>query len=131
MAMISKVPFQLTGRYAELNKWEVINGPGDARPTAMQVVKDEDRIGNMKGKVVIVTGVSSGMGPATVEAMAATGATVFATARNLSKAKEALGSVLDNDRVHLLFMDQVSLFFLSLFQSSSPLRLITNISFQP
>ncbi|KAI1123590.1 NAD(P)-binding protein [Nemania abortiva] len=109
MATVSTVPFQLTGRYAELNKWEVIKGPGDARPTAMQVVKDEDRIGNMSGKVVIITGVSSGMGPATVEAMAATGATVFATARNLGKAKEALGSVLDNDRVHLLFMDQTDL----------------------
>jgi hypothetical protein len=108
MAMISKVPFPLTGRYAELNKWEVLNGPGDARPTALQVVNDEGLVGNMSDKVAIVTGVSSGMGPATVKALAATGATVFATARNLDKAKEALGSVLDNDRVHLLFIDQVS-----------------------
>jgi D-arabinose 1-dehydrogenase-like Zn-dependent alcohol dehydrogenase len=108
MALISKVPFQLTGRYAELNKWEVLNGPGDARPTAMQVVEDEGLVGSMTGKVAIVTGVSSGMGPATVHAIAATGATVFATARNLDKAKTALGSVLDNGRVHLVFMDQVS-----------------------
>ncbi|KAI8633716.1 NAD(P)-binding protein [Xylariaceae sp. FL1651] len=109
MAMISKTPFQLTGRYAELNKWEVLNGPGDARPTAMQVIKDEGLVGKMSDKVAIVTGVSSGMGPATVEALAATGATVFATARNLDKAKEALGSLLESGRVHLLFMDQTDL----------------------
>ncbi|KAI1817368.1 NAD(P)-binding protein [Poronia punctata] len=110
MALVSKVPFQLTGRYAELNKWEVLNGPGDARPTAIKVVEDEGLIGKMGDKVAVVTGVSSGMGPATVQALAATGATVFATARNLEKAREALGSeLLDSGRVRLLFMDNTDL----------------------
>jgi len=123
MAATSQTPFPLTGRYAELNKWEILNGPGDARPTAMQVVKDEGLLligengkGKEKGKknmmsdkAVIVTGVSSGMGPAIVEAMAATGATVFATARNLEKARKALGpDVLGCGRVHLVLMENVS-----------------------
>lgn len=108
--MISKVPFQLTGRYAELHKWEVLNGPGDARPTGLQIVQDEGLVGAMGDKVALVTGVSSGMGPETVRALAATGATVFATARNLDKAREALGpSLLGTGRVHLLFIDQTDL----------------------
>ncbi|KAI1778287.1 short-chain dehydrogenase [Hypoxylon cercidicola] len=110
MAMVSRVPFQLTGRYAERSKWEVINGPGDSRPTGLQVVEDEGLVGAMRDKVVLVTGVSSGIGPETVRAMAATGATVFATARNLDKARAALGpSLLGTGRVRLLFVDQTDL----------------------
>lgn len=108
--MVSRVPFQLTGRYAERSKWEVLNGPGDSRPTGLQIIEDEVLVGAMSDKVVLITGVSSGMGPETVRAMAATGATVFATARNLDKAREALGpSLLGTGRVRLLFMDQTDL----------------------
>ncbi|KAI1211764.1 short-chain dehydrogenase [Annulohypoxylon truncatum] len=110
MALVSKNPFQLTGRYAERNKWEVINGPGDSRPTGQQIIEDEGLIGAMSDKVVFITGVSSGMGPETVRALASTGATIFATARNLDKAREALGpALLETGRVHLLFMDQTDL----------------------
>ncbi|KAI0143974.1 hypothetical protein F4776DRAFT_609948, partial [Hypoxylon sp. NC0597] len=109
MAMTSHVPFQLTGRYAERNKWEVLNGPGDSRPTGRQVVEDEGLVGAMSDKVVLITGVSSGMGPETVRAIASTGATIFATARNLDKAREALGSLLETGRVHLLYIDQTDL----------------------
>ncbi|KAI0595896.1 short-chain dehydrogenase [Biscogniauxia sp. FL1348] len=97
MSMVSRVPFQLTGRYAERSKWENIN------------VEDEGLVGALTDKVALITGVSSGMGPATVRAMVSTGATVFVTARNLEKAKEALGSLLDTGRVHLLYMDQTEL----------------------
>ncbi|KAI1380843.1 short-chain dehydrogenase [Hypoxylon crocopeplum] len=110
MAMISRVPFQLSGRYAERSKWEVINGPGDSRPTGLQIIEDEGLVEAMNDKVVLITGVSSGIGPETVRAMVSTGATVFATARNLDKAREALGStLLGTGRVHLLFMDQTDL----------------------
>ncbi|KAI5927023.1 short-chain dehydrogenase [Camillea tinctor] len=109
MAMVSQVPFQLTGRYAERNKWENVNGPGDSRVTGQQIVEDEGLVGTLTDKVALITGVSSGMGPAIVRAMASTGATVFVTARNLEKAKEALGSLLDTRRVHLLYMDQTEL----------------------
>ncbi|KAI1484892.1 hypothetical protein F5X96DRAFT_675175 [Biscogniauxia mediterranea] len=41
MAMISRVPFQLIGRYAERNKWENVNGLRDSRTTGQQIVEDE------------------------------------------------------------------------------------------
>lgn len=106
MSLKSFSPFQLTGRYAERNKWETINGPGDLRVTGLQIIKDEGILDAWKDKVVLITGASSGMGPEIVRVMAATGATVFATARNLEKARDAIGSVLDTGRVHLLRMDQ-------------------------
>ncbi|KAI0179091.1 short-chain dehydrogenase [Hypoxylon sp. FL1284] len=110
MAMESRVPFQLTGRYAERSKWETINGPGDSRPTGLQVIEDEGFLGALGDKVFLVTGVSSGIGPETVRALAATGATIFATARKLDQARKALGDeLLNTGRVHLLFMDQTEL----------------------
>jgi NAD(P)-dependent dehydrogenase (short-subunit alcohol dehydrogenase family) len=84
-------------------------GPGDGRPTALQIVRDEQREGSLSGKVVLITGCSSGLGVETARAMKATGATLFVTARNLNKAKEALGDVLDNKQVNLLHLDLESL----------------------
>ncbi|KAH0528986.1 hypothetical protein TsFJ059_003793 [Trichoderma semiorbis] len=92
-----------TSRYAEAHAKQ--HGPGDERPTALQIVKDEQREGNMTDKVVFITGCSSGLGVETARAMKATGATVFVTARNLEKAKEALGDILNGDRIHLLKLD--------------------------
>jgi hypothetical protein len=59
MSLVSKVPFQLTGRYAERNKWENLNGPGDSRVTGLQIIKDEGLVGAWDDKVALVTGVSS------------------------------------------------------------------------
>ncbi|KAK0755288.1 hypothetical protein N5P37_012114 [Trichoderma harzianum] len=92
-----------TSRYAEAHAKQ--HGPGDERPTALQIVKDEQREGTMADKVVFITGCSSGLGVETARAMKATGATVFVTARNLEKAKEALGDILNGDRIHLLKLD--------------------------
>ncbi|KAL5093579.1 hypothetical protein Trisim1_010307 [Trichoderma cf. simile WF8] len=92
-----------TSRYAEAHAKQ--HGPGDERPTALQIVKDEQREGTMTDKVVFITGCSSGLGVETARAMKATGATVFVTARNLEKAKEALGDILNGDRIHLLKLD--------------------------
>ncbi|KAF5008159.1 hypothetical protein FDECE_5553 [Fusarium decemcellulare] len=92
-----------TSKYAEahLNP----KGPGDARPTALQIIKDEQREGAMRDKVAFITGCSSGLGVETARAMKATGMTLFVTARNLDKARDALGDILDNDQVHLLRLD--------------------------
>ncbi|KAL7907341.1 NAD(P)-binding protein [Trichoderma velutinum] len=92
-----------TSRYAQAHANQ--HGPGDERPTALQIVKDEQREGNMTNKVVFITGCSSGLGVETARAMKATGATVFVTARNLEKAKQALGDILSGDRIHLLKLD--------------------------
>lgn len=109
MSLVSHVPFQLSGRYAQRNRWEVLGGPGDTRVTGSQIFKDEGLINRWDDKVVLITGVSSGIGVETVRVIASTGATVYGTARNLEKAREALGPLLESSRVHLLSMDQADL----------------------
>jgi NAD(P)-dependent dehydrogenase (short-subunit alcohol dehydrogenase family) len=84
-------------------------GPGDARPTALQVVGDEAMEAKLKGKVIVITGVSSGIGIETVRALSVTGATLYLTARNLVKAKDALAGFFEPDRMELVEMDQGSL----------------------
>lgn len=106
----------MPGRYTELHKPEVTAGAGDARPTGLQILRDENRFdGSLKGKAVVITGCSSGIGVPTVEAMVAAGAIVYGGVRGASmdRAKEALASVLkdpkNKDRVHLLDLDLTSL----------------------
>lgn len=94
-------------RYASAH--ENPQGPGDARPTALQIVKDEGAEGKLKGKVIVITGTSSGIGIETVRALSATGARLFLTARDLEKAKTALDGIFDASRMELVQMDQASL----------------------
>lgn len=84
-------------------------GLGDARPTAMQIVHDEVMEGKLTNKVIVITGVSSGIGIETVRALATTGARLFLTARDLAKAKAALGDTFDATKMELIQMDQTSL----------------------
>jgi hypothetical protein len=37
-------------------------GPGDARPTAADIIRDEGLTGKLKGKTILITGGSSGLG---------------------------------------------------------------------
>ncbi|OQV05355.1 hypothetical protein CLAIMM_10112 [Cladophialophora immunda] len=86
------------------------NGPGDARPTAVQIIKDNDRTSKLGDLVILITGCSSGLGVETARALAATGATLYLTARNLVKAREALGPDLtSNPKVRLLELNLDSL----------------------
>jgi NAD(P)-dependent dehydrogenase (short-subunit alcohol dehydrogenase family) len=101
------MPTTTTSKYASSHLKP--HGPGDSRPTALQIVKDENRENSLSDKVVLITGCSSGLGIETARAMKATGATLFVTARNLEKARTALGDLLDGDRVHLLELDLGSL----------------------
>ncbi|KAB8075573.1 hypothetical protein BDV29DRAFT_171689 [Aspergillus leporis] len=84
-------------------------GPGDARPTALQIVKDENREHDLTDKVILITGCSSGLGIETAKALFRTGATLYLTARDLGKAKTALGDIVESPRVHLLHLDLNSL----------------------
>lgn len=84
-------------------------GPGDARPTALQIIRDEGLEGKLVGKVMVITGSSSGIGIETARALSATGATLFLTARDPEKAKAALKNVLEPGRVVQVKMDNTSL----------------------
>jgi NAD(P)-dependent dehydrogenase (short-subunit alcohol dehydrogenase family) len=99
----------MTGKYSEAHKAENLNGPGDARPTALQVIKDEGLEGKMTDKVFIVTGASAGIGVETGRAFAATGGKVFLTVRDMKKGETACKSFLEPGRVELLEMDNNSL----------------------
>lgn len=84
-------------------------GPGDARPTASQIIRDEGLENELSDKVFLITGCSSGIGVDTARAIAKTGARLFLTARDMSKAKDVLSDILVTGRVELLSMDLNSL----------------------
>lgn len=54
-------------------------GPGDKRPTARQIVEDEDLLNKLTDKVALITGCSSGIGVETARALYTAG---VATAHN-------------------------------------------------
>lgn len=66
------------------------NGPGDARPTAMAIVKDEDLFNKLTDKVFLITGGSSGIG---IETARAIGAHVFITARDIQKGQSVVDEI--------------------------------------
>ncbi|KAI9168057.1 Oxidoreductase calI [Paramyrothecium foliicola] len=90
-------------RYAEAHAKP--NGPGDARPTALQIVEDEGLVGKLSDKVFLLTGASGGIGVETARAIAATGAKLFITARDLKKGQAACESFLEPGRVELLQLE--------------------------
>lgn len=83
------------GRYHEA--YAHPNGPGDARPTALQIIKDEGLEGKMTDKIMLVTGASSGIGIETTRALHATGATIFIGVRNVKKGQEVVDEILASD----------------------------------
>jgi NAD(P)-dependent dehydrogenase (short-subunit alcohol dehydrogenase family) len=84
-------------------------GPGDARPTALQIVKDNDLVGKLQGKVALITGASSGIGVETARALKTAGMLVFGAVRNLEKAQAALKDDLEPGHLELLKVDMNSL----------------------
>lgn len=97
----------MTSRYAAVHANPA--GAGDARPTALQIIQDDDLVGKLSNKVILITGCSSGIGIETARALKATGARLFLTARNLPKGEEALRDILEPGKVELLKIDQNSL----------------------
>ena len=68
-------------------------GPGDARPTALQIIKDEGLIGKLTDKVILITGGNSGLGLETAKALHGTGATIYITARDSNKIEKAIEEI--------------------------------------
>lgn len=96
-----------SSRYAEVHKSP--QGPGDARPKALDIVKDEGLEGKLVGKVFLITGCSSGIGIDTARALSATGAKLFLGVRDVAKGESALADILEPGRVGLLKIDLNSL----------------------
>jgi NAD(P)-dependent dehydrogenase (short-subunit alcohol dehydrogenase family) len=84
--------FKDSNRYASV--FADPQGEGDARPTAFQIVKDNDVVGKLNDKVVFLTGGSNGIGIDEVKNLARTGAQVFFTSRDLTKGKKVQESLL-------------------------------------
>jgi hypothetical protein len=64
-------------------------GVGDARPTALQIIQDENLEGKLAGKVTDITGTTSRIGIETTRALLITGATLILTARDLKKDRDS------------------------------------------
>src|ERR1700761_771498 len=79
------------GRYWD--SWVNRSGPGDSRPTALQIIKDESVEGKLTDKTIVVTGGSTGLGFETLRALHTTGATIFITGRNSSKLDAAIKEI--------------------------------------
>ncbi|KAK4631189.1 Short-chain dehydrogenase/reductase prx1, partial [Fulvia fulva] len=76
-----------------------LQGPGDSRPTAKQVIEDQGLVDILPGTVVLITGCTSGIGIETARALYLTGATIYITARSLEKGQEvALDLATDPQR---------------------------------
>ncbi|KAL2846856.1 hypothetical protein BJY01DRAFT_213089 [Aspergillus pseudoustus] len=97
----------MTSRYAAVH--ESTKGPGDARPTAVQIVKDQSLEDKLAEKVILITGCSSGLGIETARALHLTGATLYLTVRDVQKAEQNLGELARSPRVHLLHLELTSL----------------------
>ncbi|KAK4076661.1 uncharacterized protein Triagg1_4264 [Trichoderma aggressivum f. europaeum] len=99
------------------------NGPGDARPTALQIVADEFQYGNI-GKdglselTIVITGATSGIGCEAARALYSTGAKLFITARDADKAKSVIEKIVSSvspvegrkfQNIEVVAMDMASL----------------------
>jgi NAD(P)-dependent dehydrogenase (short-subunit alcohol dehydrogenase family) len=84
------------------------NGAGDARPTALDIIEDNDTMSKLTEKVIVLTGASAGIGIETARALSATGATLFLTARNAKTAEATVTDILEPGRVSLVQMDNTS-----------------------
>lgn len=87
---MSQAPTNPYQPYAAVH--EKPKGPGDARPTALQIIKDCNAAGKLKGKAILITGTSAGIGVETARALYETGAKLFLSARDIPK----LNGIIDD-----------------------------------
>lgn len=81
----------------------------NCHPTALEIIQNNGLEGKLQDKVILITGCSSGIGIDTARALSVTGATLYLTARDLKKAEQALGDLIEKPNVHLLTLNLNSL----------------------
>ncbi|KAH9236283.1 hypothetical protein K456DRAFT_1891139 [Colletotrichum gloeosporioides 23] len=74
------------------------NGPGDARPTALKVIRDQGLDGKLQGKVFFVTGCTNGIGVETARALHATGADVYITGLDTARGEEVVKRIIHDGK---------------------------------
>lgn len=106
--------FKDSGRYAPLHTSP--NGPGDGRPIAQEIIREENLVGRLTDKTILVTGGSSGIGVEEVRSLASTGATIVFTSRDVAKGEKVKVSILEEwnepsvqPRIEIIKMDLKSL----------------------
>ncbi|KAK1844126.1 putative short-chain dehydrogenase [Colletotrichum chrysophilum] len=68
-------------------------GPGDARPTALQIIEDENLVGKLAGKTIVITGANQSIGLDTARALYATGAYIILGVRSNEKGDKAIADI--------------------------------------
>lgn len=110
-------------------------GPGDARPTALQIIEDENLTMKLSNTTVLITGGSSGIGVETARALHHAGADVFITTRDMAKAEKVRENILSTSpsskSIGIIRMDLNSLASVkaaaeSLLSQSSRLNILIN-----
>jgi NAD(P)-dependent dehydrogenase (short-subunit alcohol dehydrogenase family) len=100
---------------AAINPHDKPQGPGDARPTALQIIADlKPNRDVYSSAVVLITGGSSGIGVETARAFATLGAEIYLPVRDRSKAEAVVKDIestagVTPGRIHLLDLDLGSL----------------------
>lgn len=74
-------------------------GPGDARPTAFQVLEDCKAIDTLRGKVAVITGCSTGLGVETVRVLYEAGLTLFLTSRDMKRQEGVIHDIVANSPI--------------------------------
>ncbi|KAF4462919.1 oxidoreductase [Fusarium albosuccineum] len=80
-------------------------GARDARPTAQDIIDQEDLHGKWTDKVIMITGASASIGVETARVLATTGARIYLPVRSPGKTEEALGDLIKNGQITLLELD--------------------------
>lgn len=82
-------------RYADAYKNST--GPGDGRPTALDIIRDEGLAGKLTGKVALVTGGNATLGLETARALHVAGVTVYIGSRSAEKGEAAIKDIQASD----------------------------------
>ncbi|EGU88781.1 hypothetical protein FOPG_17194 [Fusarium oxysporum f. sp. conglutinans race 2 54008] len=85
------------------------NGPSDARPTALRVVRDLKLDGKLEGRVFVVTGGTSGIGYQVARAIHATGADLYITGRDSKKGESVATELAEDGRPGRVVFVQIEL----------------------